>query len=129
MRKRFIGGAAAMFVLSAFGCGGTSNSSDTWTCNQAASTGFCYEWSTPNYLNSSDVSQLHQALQQNRTSSQGGMFSSGANCPTMNRVGTCAVSYVQESGVPENIVLYAPTHSAQAGQALCDGARGTWTQE
>ena len=129
MRKLCIGGSAAMFVLTVLGCGGTSNSSDTWTCNQAASTGLCYEWSAPKYLNSSDVGQLQQALQQNCTSSQGAMFSIGANCPTMNRIGTCAVSYVQERGVPENIVLYAPTHSAPAGQAVCASARGTWTPE
>jgi len=129
MRNRFSGATAAMLALTAFGCGGsqTSNIGDTWTCNQAVSTGFCYEWSAPSYLNSSDLSQFQQALQQNCTNSQGGIFSTGANCPTMNRVGTCAISYDQERGVPENILLYAPTHSFQAGQDVCAEARGTWT--
>jgi|SRR5215472_13449733 len=126
MRNRLIGAAAAMLAVTAFGCGGKSNSSAAWTCNVAASTGFCYEWTAPSNLNSSDVSQLQQALQQNCTSSQG-IFSTGLDCPAMNRVGTCAQSYDQEHGVPHNIVLYAPNHSAQVGQALCVGIGGAWT--
>jgi hypothetical protein len=121
MLKPFVGVAAAVLGVTALGCGGKSNSA-TWTCDWSASIGFCRERSAPNYLDSSEVSQLQQAEQQSCTSSSGprGAFSTGSNCPSMNRVGSCAVSYVQgERGVPYDMAWYSPIHSAQAGQSAC----------
>ena len=128
MRKQFIGTAVAILAVAAFGCGGTSNRNETWTCNASASFGFCYEWSAPNYLNPSEASKLQQTLQENCTGSGlGDIFSTGANCPTTDRVGTCAVSHVQGRGVPENMVWYSPAHSSHSGQASCTSVGGTWT--
>jgi hypothetical protein len=126
MHERFIRVAAAMLVLAAFGCGGRTNVSDTWTCYDRLR-GFCYENSAPSYLSSSEVSQLQQSLGQNCTAS-GGKYSTGSDCPTESRVGTCVISEMvhPERQIPYNWGWYAPNHSAETGQTFCSGIKGTW---
>jgi hypothetical protein len=122
MHKQFIGVAAVILAVATFGCGSSNN---TFTCSYAASIGYCYEWTSPSALNSSQVSQLQQ--QCTNSGIAGATFSTGSTCPTANRVGTCAVSNPQLSYVNYKFVLYSPAYNAQTGQTFCTASNGTWT--
>jgi len=122
MRNRLFGvGAGLVLALAAFSCGGSGN---TYTCNFAANSGLCWEWSTSQSLSSSEQSQLQTACTSNNPP---GTFSNGASCPSTNRVGTCSINAGQVNSVSYKIKFYSPTWTAASGQQACPASLGTWT--
>jgi len=121
MHNRMIG-FVVVLAATGFGCGlgGTS-----YTCTFGATYGVCWEWDAPVPPPSSQVTQLQNAC----TSGVGvtGTFSSGASCPSANRVGTCTMHTTQLIGVTYKLVYYSPAFTATTGQAACTTSNGTWT--
>jgi len=123
MRNSSVGfGAALVLVATAFGCGGSSGNS--YTCNFAAAAGLCWEWTAPQSLTSAQQSQLQTAC---TTNNPPGTFSTGANCPSASRVGTCSVNISQVPGESYKIKFYSPTWTAATGQQACPSSLGSWT--
>jgi hypothetical protein len=122
MRNRLIGFIVVVLAVAAVGCGGSSG--NTYTCNFAASYGACYEWDAPQALPSAQVTQLQTAC---TSGAAAGTFSTGSTCPSASRVGTCALTNSQVSGVTYKYVFYGPTYTAASGQQACASLTGTWT--
>ena len=123
MHKQFISVTAAMVAIAAFGCGGSSSDGNTYVCNYPSTVGICYQWTSPAALTSAQISQLQSLCSMTQL---GGTFSTGATCPSANRVGTCAIS-TQLQGVTYKWSFYSPTYTAQTGQTFCTNSSGIWT--
>ncbi len=123
MRNRLIGFVVVVLAIAAVGCGGSS-SGNTYTCSFAASYGACWEWSAPQALPSAQVTQLQTAC---TSGGAAGSFSTGSTCPSASRVGTCALTNTQVSGVTYKYVFYSPIYTAASGQQICASLTGTWT--
>src|SRR5262249_30581668 len=96
VRNRSFGlGPAVVLAAIVFGCG-SDNSKNTFTCNYAASAGVCADFTSSQSLSSAQQSQIQTAC---TTTNPPGTFSSGATCPTANRVGTCTVNNSGVQGV------------------------------
>lgn len=123
MRNRSIGFGFVVVVLAltAAGCGGSN--ANTYTCNFAASSGLCYEYSASQALTSAQVTQLQSSC----TTGGAGTFATGSTCPSASRVGSCALTNAQASGVTVKYAFYSPTYTAASGQQFCTTLTGTWT--
>jgi hypothetical protein len=123
MRNRLIGFGFVMVVLAvaATGCGGSSG--NIYSCNFAASAGLCYDYSSAQPLPSAQVTQLQTAC----TTGGAGTFSTSSTCPSASRVGSCALTNTQMSGVTVKYVFYSPAYTAATGQQFCTSLTGTWT--
>lgn len=123
MTARIVGLGVALCVIVGAGCGGSSgNSSTTFSCNNAAAY-FCFDETVPSSLSSSQVTQL-----QNACTNSGWTFSSGASCPSTNRVGSCSLTNTTGvSGVSVKERFYSPGYTAQNAQLICTQQSGTWT--
>src|SRR5262249_26780972 len=123
MRNRWVGfGAGLVVALAAFSCGGSSG--NTYTCNFAANSGICWEWTTSQSLSSSQQSQLQTACTSNNPP---GTYATGANCPSPTRVGTCPVNNTKENSVTYKIKFSPPPWTAAWGKQPCPASIGTWT--
>jgi hypothetical protein len=123
MRTHSIRIAAVLLAVLGVGC---SSGGNTYTCSFAASVGVCYQWTTSDSLSSTQISELQDACTAGGGAGSG-TFSTGSNCPSSNRVGSCALSDVGVSGVSYAWVLYSPAYTATTGQAFCTEVSGTWT--
>jgi hypothetical protein len=128
MTRRIVGLGLALCTIVAVGCGGSGGGggggTTTYSCNFTA-TSFCYEWTAPAALTSAQVTQLQAAC---TGGGAGGVFATGPACPTVSRVGTCALA--NNTGVPGvvyNYRFYSPGFTASSGQTFCTNLRGTWT--
>ncbi len=120
MRNRLIGFVVVVLAVAAVGCGGSSG--NTYSCNFAASAGLCYDYSAPTPLPSAQVTQL-----QTSCTGAAGTFSTGSTCPSASRVGSCALTNSQMSGVTFKYAFYSPAYTAASGQQFCTTLTGTWT--
>jgi hypothetical protein len=124
MRNRLIGFGFVVVVLAvaAVGCGGSSN---TYSCNFAASIGLCYDYSSPQALTAAQVTQLQNAC---TAGAAAGAFSTTSSCPSAGRVGSCALPNTQMTGVTIKYAFYSPNYTAASGQQFCTtNLTGTWT--
>src|SRR5258708_2660725 len=120
MRNRLIGFVVVVLAVAAVGCGGSSG--NLYSCNFAASSGLCYDWSSPQALPSAQLTQI-----QTSCTAAAGTFSTGSTCPSASRVGSCALTNTQMSGVTIKYAFYSPAYTAASGQQFCTTLTGTWT--
>ena len=120
MRNRLIGFVVVVLTVAAVGCGGSSG--NLYTCNFGASAGYCQEWNALSALPSAQVTQF-----QNSCTVAGGTYSTGSTCPSASRVGSCALTNSQMSGVTFKYAFYSPAYTAASGQQFCTTLTGTWT--